>query len=259
MIDSHCHIDLEVFDHDRDEVIKDAFDAGIKRMLVLGLHNQQFASLLSLKQKYRQIDIALGLHPYFLNALTESQTQIMLRDFEHLAHLYSNDYVALGEMGLDSSLNLSMEYQQTILRFQLDVAKQLNKPIVLHHRKSHNSLIRILKQERYQGRGILHAFSGSYQDAMTYIDMGFVLGIGGTITYPRARKTRDTVAKLPLTSLVIETDSPDMPLNGFQGQRNQPSQLCLVAAALAELKKVELCDIEQQTSINYSTLFGLSL
>ncbi|MFQ3206391.1 MAG: TatD DNase family protein [Glaciecola sp.] len=259
MIDSHCHIDLEVFDSDRDSVLKNALEAGVKRLLLLGLSNRQFTKLLALKQRYEQIDIALGLHPYFLKLQDESQTQIMLNEFSHLASVYQNQYIAFGETGLDSSLALDMAYQKEILRFQLNLASIYNKPVILHHRKSHNHLIRLLKEQKYQGGGILHAFSGSYHEAKTYIDMGFLLGVGGTITYSRASKTRDTIAKLPLDKLVLETDSPDMPLSGFQGQRNQPSQLRLVADTLAQLKKISSQEVEQQTTLNYLTLFGLSL
>lgn len=259
MIDSHCHIDLEVFDSDRDNVLKNGFDMGIERLLVLGLSNQQFVRLLDLKRQYTQIDIALGLHPYFLKLQDTAHTQLMLDELSHLANLHKDHYIAFGEMGLDGSLSLDMAYQKKILCAQLSLAAEYKKPVILHHRKSHNHLIRLLKEQKYQGGGILHAFSGSYHEAMTYIDMGFLLGVGGTITYLRANKTRDSIAKLPLEKLVIETDSPDMPLSGFQGQRNQPSQLGLVVDALAELKNISSQEIKQQTTTNYLTLFGLSL
>jgi len=259
MIDSHCHIDLDAFDSDRDIVLKNALEAGVKRFLVPGLYNAQFAKLLALKQRYQQIDIALGLHPYFLKMQDEANTQAMLNELSNLASVYQNQYIAFGETGLDGSLALDMAYQEEILRFQLNLCNIYKKPVILHHRKSHNPLIRLLKEQKYQRGGILHAFSGSYHEAKTYIDMGFLLGVGGTITYSRASKTRYSIAKLPLDKLVIETDSPDMPLNGFQGQRNQPSQLSLVVDVLAELKKISSQEVEQQTTINYLTLFGLSL
>lgn len=258
MIDSHCHIDLEAFDHDRADVLESAFQKGIQRLMVLGLSNQQFEKLLDLRQQYPQIDIALGLHPYFLTFQNDTQTQLMLDEFSRLASLHQAHFIAFGEMGLDGSLGLDMSYQETILSYQLNLAKDYKKPVILHHRKSHNQLISLLKSQSYQGGGILHAFSGSYHEAKTYIDMGFLLGVGGTITYARAKKTRETIAKIPLDKLVIETDSPDMPVSGFQGERNQPSQLLRVVDALAELKKTSTFDIEQQTTKNYLALFGVS-
>ena len=324
MIDSHCHIDLAAFDADRDNVLTRAFAAGIERLLVLGLSNQQFEKLRVLKRQYQQIDIALGLHPYYLKDLdrpeslfqepnpqlshlqklplqashlqptrlgelqpqvlysqksdftqplpkpskvqssglkhqANNKTQAMLDELSCLADLHSGQYIAFGEMGLDGSLALDMDYQKTILRFQLNLAVKYNKPVILHHRKSHNQLISLLKEQKYQGGGILHAFSGSYYEAKTYVDMGFLLGVGGTITYPRAVKTRNSIAKLPLDKLVIETDSPDMPINGFQGQRNEPSQLVHVLKALSELKNMNQREVEAQTSANYLALLGPSL
>lgn len=258
MIDSHCHIDLEAFDSDRDIVLQRAFQEGITRLLVLGLHNKQFDLLLALKRQYEQVDIALGLHPFFLHPLNQLQTQCMQDEFAKLASQHAHHYIAFGEMGLDASIDLDMRYQQEILSFQLSLAVTYHKPVILHHRQSHNLLIRLLKQARYQGGGILHAFSGSYQEALAYIDMGFLLGIGGTITYPRAKKTREAIRQIPLDKLLLETDSPDMPIAGFQGLRNEPSRLTLVRNALSELKGVTPQEVEAKTSLNYSTLFGLS-
>lgn len=258
MIDSHCHIDLDIFDLDRDKVLKEASEVGIERMLVLGLSNLQFARLLKLKVQYSQLDIALGLHPYFLVEQDATKTQVMLNQFLNLAEQHKNEYIAFGEMGLDGSLSISMDYQQQILEFQLNVANDFRKPIVLHHRQSHNQLIASLKHNKCNVGGIIHAFSGSYQEALTYIDMGFLIGVGGTITYPRASKTRDTISKLPIDKLVLETDSPDMPINGYQGQRNEPRKLCCVVDSLSELRSESKAEIMEQTTKNYFTLFGLS-
>ena len=137
MIDSHCHIDLEAFNLDRDKVLQSAFKAGITRLLVLGLSNSRFNKLRQLKAQYQQLDIALGLHPYFLVEQGHSKTQAMFDQFLRLAEQYQTQYIAFGEMGLDGSLPLSMDYQRQVLEFQLSVATQFRKPIVLHHRKLH--------------------------------------------------------------------------------------------------------------------------
>jgi TatD DNase family protein len=111
---------------------------------------------------------------------------------------------------------------------------------------------------RFSHGGLIHAFSGSAEVAKTYLDLGFLLGVGGTITYPRAKKTRATIKNIPLEYLMLETDSPDMPLNHFQGQRNTPSQLPLVAEALGELKDVSVDTVKEQTTLNYRHLFKVS-
>jgi len=255
MIDSHCHIDLPAFDVDRDDVIRHAFDVGLTRILVPGLTLDQFDTLLSLKQQYSRLDICLGLHPYFLKQLCKPALTTQLASMHKLGQQYKDKIVAIGEAGLDGSLALDIHYQENILAAQIELAAHLSKPLVLHHRQSHNQLISLLKRYAFKGGGVVHAFSGSQQIAETYIDMGFLLGVGGTITYARAKKTRKTIHQIDLQYLLLETDSPDMPLFGYQGKRNSPLQLLNVARALAELKGLELADVIHKTSSNYTRLF----
>jgi len=147
-----------------------------------------------------------------------------------LEQLAASDKVcAIGEIGLDFALeNHTFAIQQQLFSAQLALAQRLSKPVVLHHRRSMPQLLAELKLQRFSGGGILHAFSGSYQQGKAFIDLGFKLGIGGTISYERAEKTRKAVQKFPLDALVLETDAPSMPLAGFQGQVNTPAQLPLV-------------------------------
>ena len=262
LIDSHCHLDLSAFDNDRLEVLEQSAQAGIQRILLPGLSNQQFHKLRELRKQYSghevRLDIALGLHPYFLKAANDQGQQAMLQKFTDLAHAYHAEVVGFGEMGLDGTLPYPMDFQEEVLRVQIELASYFNKPLIMHHRQSHNELIRLLKQVRFSQGGVIHAFSGSYQIARTYIDMGFALGVGGTISYERANKTISALEKIELEHMLLETDSPDMPLNGFQGMRNSPSQLPLVAAHLSELKQVSFEEIASITSENYSRLFSLS-
>jgi TatD DNase family protein len=168
---------------------------------------------------------------------------------------HSSIITAIGECGLDATIAIPMDYQEQILRAHIRLAIACNKPLILHHRQSHNSLIRILKQEKFRGQGVVHAFSGSYQIAQTYIDLGFALGVGGTITYSRAKKTRNTIAAINIQHLLLETDAPDMPIEGFQGMPNTPERLLLIAQALAQLKQIPVDEIVAQTTINYQRIF----
>ena len=261
-VDSHCHIDLSDFDNDRDEVLDKALKNGIRRILVPGLTNHQFDFLRDLAATYAnkalQLDIALGLHPFFLEQELASGKQVLFDAFTRLAEKFHKQVVAFGESGLDGSLKLSMKFQIEALELQISLAKRFDKPLVLHHRQSHNELIRVLKQCRFSGGGVIHAFSGSNELARTYIDMGFVLGVGGTISYPRAKKTRATIQSVDLQHLLLETDAPDMPLAGFQGQRNTPAQIPLVAESLAQLKAIPVDEVAMVTSQNYSRVFSSS-
>ena len=264
MIDSHCHIDLPIFDVDRIEVLKSAANNDVNRLLVPGLTNEQFITLLSMQETLQQqhgfsLDIALGLHPYFYADSLAGGMEPAIDLFQSHAKQYRNKIVAIGETGIDASIECDLKTQEKMLQAQLSVASDLELPVILHHRQSHNDLIRILKQMRFSQGGLIHAFSGSEEVAKTYIELGFSLGVGGTITYPRAKKTRSTIKNIPLEYLMLETDSPDMPLNHFQGQRNSPSQLPLVAKALSELKAIPVEAVKEQTTLNYSHLFKVSV
>ena len=263
MIDSHCHIDLPAFDDDRADVLKAAAKNGIKRLLVPGLSNEQFDTLLALKESQENnlgisIDIALGLHPYFYASTLTKGIGPALDLFQALAKQHQDDILAVGETGIDMNIDVDLAIQESLLRAQLSVASDLQLPLILHHRQSHNQLIRILKLMRFSYGGVIHAFSGSEEVAKAYLDLGFLLGVGGTITYPRAKKTRATIKNIPLEHLVLETDSPDMPLNNYQGQRNTPCQLPLVAKVLSELKEITVNEVEAQTTANYCRLFKVS-
>jgi TatD DNase family protein len=254
--DSHCHLDLAAFDHDRETVLSDCKRLGIEHVLVPGLSFERMKKLLSLKQEYPQLDICAGFHPYFLNEISQTQWPSQLQSMEKLIEQHRGDIVAIGEFGLDGSLSLAMDFQQRVFSDQLYLAKSLGLPVVLHHRQSHNELIRMIKRHKFAGGGVIHAFSGSKQIAQTYIDLGFYLGIGGTITYPRGKKTREAIRHIPLEHLLLETDAPDMPLFGYQGQRNSPTQLPKVAASLAQLKQADVDDVASITSENYKSLLS---
>lgn len=266
MIDSHCHLDFGCFDSDREEVLKRCKAQGVERILIPGTQVEHFNTLLSIHQEYSdnhshnalypQIDIAFGLHPYFLDEHFEQAMEAL----EQAVTQHRDKLVALGEIGLDFSLTdkFSIDIQETVFQEQLNIAKRFQLPVILHHRKSHNELIRILKLAGFDLGGIIHAFSGSLQVAEQYIELGFKLGVGGTITYPRARKTRETIAQIPLEHLVLETDAPDMPIYGRQGNRNSPEYLREIALSLTELKGESLEVVIESCSQSYRHLMERS-
>ena len=255
MIDSHCHIDLAEFDRDRDIVIQDALALGLRRLLVPGLYPTQWQDLLSLKSQYESIDIAFGFHPYFLrkNETQDAQENAQILDAEVNNH--RGEIVAIGETGLDTFIDTELKQQIEFLEIQIDIAAKYKLPLILHHRKSHHHLIQLLKQKQFGHGGSIHAFSGSKEIGSSYIDLGFKLGIGGTITYPRANKTIEAISQLGIRHLLLETDAPDMPINGFQGMRNTPQRLPLIASALAKLLKLDEFEVIQATSANYLDAF----
>lgn len=256
MIDSHCHIDLPEFDHDRAEVLKQALSLGVKRILVPGLDERQVKRILAMKHRYAMLDIAAGFHPYFIKEMPTEKWHVALDNMSTWIDNNLHELVAIGEFGLDGTLALSSDFQERVFIDQLCLAQQFKKPVVLHHRQSHNEIIRLLKKQKFRLGGVIHAFSGSAQIAHSYIEMGFKLGIGGTITYERGAKTRRALTSLPLSALLLETDAPDMPIFGYQGQRNTPERLGLIAKALAQVKQCSLGNIIEQTTANYMSLFS---
>ncbi len=254
MIDSHCHLDLPAFATDWEAVIAECQARGIHRILVPGTTPSGWQRQRQMASQYACLDIAFGLHPYFFPAHPETAL-VKLADLL-AATDRDNGLVALGEIGIDASIDSPVSRQQALFEEQLKLAAQYTLPVILHHRRSHHLLIESIKRCQFSGGGVVHAFSGSEQVANSYIDLGFKLGVGGTITYARAIKTRQTLANTDLRYLLLETDAPDMPLAGRQGSRNSPVHLKEVATTLAELHNLNLSEVSAQTDNNYQSVFG---
>ena len=204
--------------------------------------------------------MAAGIHPWWVEKVqTTGLWQATLEQLgERLTEgLGRYSCVAVGECGLDASANASMEKQKDILQVQLQVAREQHLPVILHVHRTHNELLQLLKQFKLPTGGVIHAFSGSEQMAQEYWKRGFYLGIGGTITYPRAAKTRRAVSHMPLESLLLESDAPDMPLCGQQGMRNSPENLSKIAQTLADLRGIPVQEVADATCRNTEKLFSL--
>lgn len=237
--DSHCHLDFDAFSENLPSLLEQCQQANIHHIVIPTIGPKNWQKTLTLAKKYRseklKLHPCLGIHPWFLNDLKADSLSVL----EHLVKTHLHEIVAIGEAGVDGVIdkeqnNLSQQLQ--VFEQQLTLAKTYHLPIIVHHRRSHQHIVAMLRQKKLVQGGIIHAFSGSYQQACQYIDLGFKLGIGGTITYPRAEKTIKAVKRLPLASLVLETDAPAMPLYGFQGQENSPLQLIKVFQALESIR-----------------------
>ena len=232
LIDSHCHIDFCCFDHDRNDVLNSCKKLAVDTIVIPGTEASQWQKQIDLCHLYPQLRFALGLHPYFL----KSFESLHLVELSQLLNQFQDKVLAVGEIGLDTHIDVDWNLQLQVFEQQLLIAEERMLPVILHHRNSHNELIRTLKAKKFTQGGIVHAFSGSVEVAKTYIDLGFKIGVGGGITYSRASKTRNTLAQLPINCLVLETDAPDMPLMGKQGQRNSPEYLPEIFESLLSLR-----------------------
>lgn len=254
LIDSHCHFDFEDFAGDRDQVWRDCLEVGVQQLVIPGVSISQWQPLQELAATQRGWHAAIGVHPWWVAELSGSPDGLTELIVEHASR---QGCVAVGECGLDAGIDTDLELQLAVFRAQALAARELELPLIVHSHKTHSQVLALLKELRPPRGGVLHAFSGSEEIAREYWKLGFYLGVGGTITYERAAKTRRTVTAMPLEALVLESDAPDMPLAGRQGQRNSPAYLPLIAEALAGLRDVPVEDIAQQTSGNTKQLFAL--
>ncbi len=254
-IDSHCHLDFTCFDDCRNQVISDAQAAGVHYFVIPGVSSSRWQKQISVSNTSARYFVALGIHPFFLYEYNSG-------DLEKLDSLLSSKpgVLAVGECGIDCSLNASQwDLQIDVFTKQVLLAKKYKKPLIIHHRKSIDLILKILRQQQFTYGGVFHAFSGSKQQAEAIINLGFKLGIGGIITYSRGQKTRAAIAQVSLNSLVLETDSPDMPISGQQGKINEPSNIAAIFQALVALRQESEDDIRQACFENTLTLFNLPM
>lgn len=256
MIDTHCHIDFPKFDADRQAVLASSLRAGVQKIVVPGVSASQWPKIQALIEQTPSLYFAVGVHPWWVNQSVISKLESL--ESEIATFLSHKKCVAVGECGLDKLCDVPFEWQVDVLNYHIELAKRFCKPIILHSVKAHNATLVHLKNGALTHGGVVHAFSGSTQEADQYWQQGFYLGIGGTITYPRANKTRKAVAAMPLDALLLETDAPDMPMNGRQGLRNSPEYLPEVVAVIAELKNISPSEVIAATTANAQKLFNFN-
>ena len=251
IIDSHCHLDMPAFDQDRQQVLEKARAAGVMGFVVPGTTRDSWQKILDLAAGETDVYPALGLHPYFCAEHNTAQVAQLRTLAEKMRP------VAIGEIGLDFFRpDLDQDLQLELFELQLQVAQDLELPVILHTRKAHEQVLKLLKQYTVRS-GISHAFNGSWQQARQYMDMGFCLGFGGMLTYERSSKLRALAAKLPLEHLVLETDAPDMPGAAHQYQRNSPEYLPEVLDVLSEIRSESRQSIAGTTTINVCRVLTL--
>ncbi|CAI2524274.1 TatD family hydrolase [Serratia liquefaciens] len=251
-IDTHCHFDFPPFSGNELESLALAEQAGVRRIIVPTVTADRFARVLKLARDYPPLFAALGLHPLYIAQHQEAE-------LEQLAGFLASrpqKLVAVGEIGLDLYMeDPQFERQQRLLKAQLKLAKEYDLPVILHSRRSHDQLAAMLRRAELPRRGVVHGFAGSLSQAQAFIRLGYYIGVGGTISYERAQKTRSVMAQLPLTSLLLETDAPDMPLAGYQGQPNRPERAAEVFQVLCQLRPESPDQIAAQLQHNTHALF----
>jgi len=241
-IDTHCHLDAAEFAADRDAVAAAALAAGVTRIVVPAVAAANFPAVRDCCTRYAGCRAAYGIHPLFVDQAHEDDLATLV---EWLAR---EPALAVGEIGLDYFVpGADRERQRHFFVRQLAIARDFDLPVLLHVRHAVDDVIAALRRIRPRG-GIAHAFNGSRQQADALIALGFKLGFGGALTWPRATRLRELAATLPAASIVLETDAPDIPPAFAAGTRNLPENLPRIAATLAELRGISLAEVARLTS-----------
>jgi TatD DNase family protein len=255
LIDTHTHLDFPDFDVDRGVVLEHCRTLGVERMVVLGVYQRNWQRVWDLTFENPTLQAAFGLHPVYIDEHRPEHLS-ELRDW--LSRLQGHTQLcAVGEIGLDYYVERpDRERQQQVFDAQLQMAADFDLPALLHVRRSHADVIATLKRFKLARSGIIHAFAGSREEAREYIKLGFKLGLGGAATWPQALRMHRVVAELPLDSVVLETDSPDMAPAMYPGQRNSPEHLPDICEALAKLMGVTAQVLAEASTQNACELFG---
>jgi TatD DNase family protein len=263
LIDSHCHLQFPQFQNDRVQVLDRAWQAGLSAIVVVGTDADASQQALALAEAHPNVFATVGWHPHQAAQLDERERLALRRLTE------SPKAVALGEIGLDFYRRLSPpETQRAVFQQMLDMAGELRLPVVIHSRAADEETFAILsswaaqvKQQWRQERplGVVHCFSGDLGLALRYVQLGFLISIPGSVTYPNADRLTSVVAGLSLERLLVETDAPYLTPQSMRGRRNEPSFLVETVGRIAEIRAQTVREVAEQTSANAAALYGIAL
>ncbi len=254
LIDSHCHLDHKQFAGDIAGVLRRAAYAGVNCVLTIGTGEgpNDLDCALKIAAQYPNVYATTGIHPH-------DASKADAASFEWLRTLSREEKIlAIGEIGLDYHYDFSPRETQTqVFREQLNIAREASKPVIVHTREAWNDTMAILRERWHGGAGILHCFTGTPQQALEAVDLGFYLGFGGVLTFPKSADVREAARAVPAERLVLETDAPYLAPIPHRGKRNEPAFTALIAAKLAEVRGCSIEDIARQTTRNFHDLFHL--
>jgi len=251
LIDSHAHLEMKEFANDRLEVIERAKSAGVNIIVTVGTNLRLSREAVSLAGQYENIYASIGVHPHDVGKISNTT-------YDELKELAGRKkVVAFGEIGLDFFRNIAPQFQQ-IKKFgeQLQLAKELHLPVIIHDREAHDQSIKMVKASGLR-RGVFHCFSGDYEMAKQCLDWGFYLSVPGVVTYAKATTIQDVVKKVPLSSLLVETDCPYLAPDPYRGKRNEPAYVVQTVKKIAEIKGISREEVAAVTAQNTLDLFRI--
>lgn len=254
LFDTHAHLDDEMFNEDRDEMIRRARQAGVVLIVNVGYSLASSRDSISLADRYDMIYAAVGIHPH--DAAEAGPGYL-----EELEEMASHPrVVAIGEIGLDYYRDLSPRpVQRRVFSEQMALAKKLEKPIIIHDRDAHGDMMDILRREKLgPAGGVMHCYSGSWEMARECLSMGFYISIAGPVTYTNAARLKDVAARVPRDRLLIETDAPYLTPAPYRGKRNEPAHVLYTAEEIARLREMEIEDLGKMCAENGRRLFRIA-
>ena len=253
MIDSHCHLADKKFAKDLDQVISRAVDAGVEKMICIADTLEEAERCVSIADTYDNVFATVGLHPH---GAKDWQSEDLNRLREMIAS--SDRVVAVGEIGLDYHYDHSpREVQRSVFRAQLELAKELDLPAVIHNRESIDDLKKIVAEVQ-PTKLVIHCCTDKWEDVSDLVDRGAFLSFTGIATYPTSETIRETICNCPIQQLMIETDAPYLAPQGLRGKRCEPAYVVEVAKLVSELKKISLEEVDRVTTVNTEVFFGLA-
>ena len=254
IFESHAHYDAEQFDEDRDELLSSMQEQGIGTIINVGATVRSCVEVVEMAQKYPFLYAAVGVHPDEVGALNEA-TFALVRE-----QAQKEKVVAIGEIGLDYYWdNESHDVQKNWFIKQLDLARELKLPVVIHSREAAADTLEIMKEHAKGLCGVIHCFSYSPEMAREYVKMGFYIGVGGVVTFKNAKKLKEVVEEVPLNRILLETDSPYLAPVPYRGKRNSSLYIPYIAEEIASIKGCSYGEVIAQTEINGKALFGRTI
>ena len=252
LIDTHCHLDDDRFDDDRDEVVDRAHSEGILQLVIPATTAQRWPKISQITQQYSEVYAAYGLHPMFM----DSHQKHHLQELDEWLGL--QQAIAVGECGLDFyQSNEGKENQLLFFKSQLDIARNHRLPVIIHARKSLDVILREVRRIPALS-GVVHSFSGSLQQAQQLFDLGFKLGIGANLSFDRAKKLRQVVKDIDIKALLVESDAPDQPGAYFRGKRNEPAFILHHLEIMAEIRELTIEELSLQLIKNAHEIFKIN-
>lgn len=253
LIDTHAHLDFDNYQEDFDKVIEDAFKAGVERMIIPGVTIQDIPKIITLIDKYDCLYGAVGLHPSDAKDWDDNTYETLKEYAKH------KKIIAIGEVGLDYYWDKTFnDVQQHVFREQIRLAKELNKPLIVHNRDAHEDTLSILKETEAANIGVvMHCFSGSAEFAIECTKLGFYIALGGPVTFKNAKKPKEVAKAVPVDKLLVETDSPFLTPHPYRGKTNYPHMVKLVAQEIASLRKISFEEVAKTTTENAQKLFKI--